>query len=188
MTIDFLQPNICFSIKHSELKGKKSIKYKDRAEHSATLHLMCFISTYSPLFIWNVYYSISTFVRIKWKSLSISIHMVWHSINRRLTKGVPFILSYCLGDVEGEIFGYCSRGVVILNVGTSCNGPCTGKRTKKQNKAKKQHIFSLQKQIKHWLMITQIHAEQDWMESYNTIPLDLARELLFAVIKQIARN
>lgn len=37
-------------------------------------------------------------------------------------EGVPLVLPYCLGDVVGEVFGYCSRGVVILDVGAPCNG------------------------------------------------------------------
>lgn len=41
---------------------------------------------------------------------------------------MPLVLPYCLGDVVGEVFGYCSRGVVILDVGAPCNGTCREKK------------------------------------------------------------
>lgn len=43
---------------------------------------------------------------------------------------MPLVLPYCLGDVVGEVFGYRSRGVVVLDVGAPCNGTCRGKKTK----------------------------------------------------------
>lgn len=46
-----------------------------------------------------------------------------------LTERVPLILPYCLGDVVGEVFGYHSRGVVILDVGAPCNGTCRENKT-----------------------------------------------------------
>ena len=52
----------------------------------------------------------------------------------RLTEGVPLILPYCLGDVVGEVFGYCSRGVMILDVGAPCNGTCSGKKKRFRRK------------------------------------------------------
>lgn len=133
---------------HSELKKGKSIKYKDRGEHSITLHLMCFISTYLPQFISNVCHNISPFLRVKSVNLSLkhfSTHGVSQYKQKRLTEGVPLVLLYCLGDVDGEVFGYRSRGEVILNVGAPCNGPY-GEKTQR-------NIFFLSlNRKKHWLM------------------------------------